>query len=438
MSLSDSRPTVRLGNPTQARREWRNGWPVVLTAFVGGATVQAQTTSLAILVKPLGELFGWSRGEVTLALSFSAFSTIVLGPFMGGLVDRIGARNVALAGAPLAALGMILIGLSGPKLMGWYAAWLFYAAVQVANGPTVWASVVTKMFRATRGLALGVALSGAGAGAMIYPRVMVSLLDHFGWRGVYIGLALLNLALLGPLAFFALPRKSQANAPPLLVSSAMAHFESGDVVNGMAVKSAVQTSTFWRLGFLVAVTGAAIASLSVHLQPLMTDHGVDPAAAASIIAVIGPSVIAGRLVGGALLDRIHARWIAMVFLALPATGCLLLIGFHGDHLHALLAAIGVGLASGVEGDMLAVMVSRYFGVRRFGAIYGLTMSLFACGYALAPPAAGMLYDRTGSYDPGLLGLSVALFVAVGVAATFGPYPDRYQLFTIRSRVRSAP
>jgi predicted MFS family arabinose efflux permease len=179
------------------------------------------------------------------------------------------------------------------------------------------------------------------------------------------------------------------------------------------------------LGFLVAVTGAAIASLSVHLQPLMTDHGLDRVTAASIIAVIGPSVIVGRLVGGVLLDRIHARWIAMVFMALPATGCLLLIDFQGNHLHALLAAIGVGLASGVEGDMLAVMVSRYFGVRRFGAIYGLTMSMFSSGYALAPPAAGLLYDRTGSYDIGLLGLSVALFVAVGVAATFGPYPDRY-------------
>jgi MFS family permease len=396
----------------------------VLTAFVGGATVAAQTTSLAILVKPLGELFAWSRGEVTLALSFSALSTIVLAPFMGGLVDRFGARSVALAGAPLSALGMILIGMSGPALMGWYAAWVFYALAQVANGPTVWASVVTKMFRVTRGLALGVALSGAGAGAMIFPRLVVLLLDHFGWRAVYIGLALVNLSILGPLTFFALPRRPQTNTPPARAPGAVV-VQSGSVIEGMAVRDAVRTSTFWRLGFLVAVTGAAIASLSVHLQPLMTDHGIDRATAASIIAAIGPSVIFGRLLGGALLDRIHARWIAMVFLALPATGCLLLIDFRGNHLHALLAAIGVGLASGVEGDMLAVMVSRYFGVRRFGAVYGLTMSMFSSGYAFAPPIAGLLYDHTGSYDLGLLGLSVALFIAVAVAATFGPYPDRY-------------
>jgi len=372
-------------------------------------------------MKPLGELFAWSRGEVSLALTFSAVSSILFGPVVGGLVDRFGARRIALTGAPLCALGMTMIGLTGPALLGWYAAWLFYSIAQVANGPMVWASVVTKMFRASRGLALGVALSGAGVGAMVFPSLIVWLLDRFGWRGVYSGLALLNLAVLGPLVFFALPRRiKKAAAAP--AASATHSAPADRLVGGMLIKEAICTTIFWRIAFLVAATGTAISAMSVHLQPLMTDNGLTRAQAVSIVAAIGPSVIVGRLIGGALLDRIHARWIAICFLTLPAIGSLMLVNFHGSYLRGLLAAISVGLASGVEGDMLAVMVSRYFGMRRFGAIYGLSMSAFSIGYALAPPAAGVLYDRMGSYNLGLIGLSITLFVAVAIAATLGPYP----------------
>jgi MFS family permease len=425
VSTAGLRPSARLAEPARARAEWRVGWPVVLTGLVGYASVSAQTQSLGVLVTPLGNLFGWSRGEVTLALTFSAVSSILLNPFMGELVDRVGARIVALVGAPLCALGMGLIGLSGPHLFSWYAAWAFYSVLQVAGSPVVWASVVSKTFRASRGMALGVTLCGAGVGTMVFPRLDVWLLDRFGWQGVYIGCALLNVALLFPLAFYFLPRTRRAKGVSFLRErpSETRMDPQTAPVQGMEVRHALRTTLFWRLGFLVVVTGAAVSALNVHLQPLMTDHGLSRAAAAAIVAEIGPAVIIGRLISGMLLDRIHARWIAMFFMALPAVGCLLLMNFHGNHPRALLATIGVGLASGAEGDLVAVMVSRYFGMRRFGTIYGLAISLYACGYALAPPAAGMLYDRMGSYDAGLIGLSVALFMAVVVAATFDPYPD---------------
>ena len=417
-STNSTTAPVRIGSRAQARAEWAAGWPVVITALAGGCSIAAQTYSLGVLMKPLGLYFGWSREQVSFALTFSALSTILIGPLVGSLADQFGTRNVARCGALLSALGMCLVALSGPSITSWYAAWLFYAVMQVANGPVVWASVVSRMFQANRGLALGVALSGAGAGAMIYPPLTVWLLGHFGWRFVYVGLAALNLAVLGPLVFVALPSRFNEVVPTSHTSAPRAAS-----LDGLPLKAALRTTLFWRIAFLVLVIGIAISSMSVHLAPLLTDHGLSAARASSVLAAIGPAVIIGRLLGGALLDRIHARWIAMVFLALSACGTLLLVGFHGNYIHAAISAITVGLASGIEGDMLAVMVARYFGMRHFGVVYGAALSTFACGYALAPPAAGFLFDRVGSYDPGLIGLGSALLLAIAVAATLGPYPD---------------
>ena len=73
--------------------------------------------------------------------------------------------------------------------------------------------------------------------------------------------------------------------------------------------------------------------------------------------------------------------------------------------------------------MLPFLVSRYFGQREYSKLFGLSMSFFGLGYAIAPPAAGFLFDRIGSYTVFLTVLAGLLVLAGLVAATFGRYPD---------------
>jgi MFS family permease len=73
--------------------------------------------------------------------------------------------------------------------------------------------------------------------------------------------------------------------------------------------------------------------------------------------------------------------------------------------------------------MLPFLVSRYFGQRAYSKVFGVSMSFFGLGYALAPPAAGFLFDRIGSYAAFLTVLSGLLIIAALVAMTFGKYPE---------------
>ena len=63
----------------------------------------------------------------------------------------------------------------------------------------------------------------------------------------------------------------------------------------------------------------------------------------------------------------------------------------------VIAIVLLGVAAGVEYDLLAYLVSRYFGVRSYARIYGALYALF--GLVQASGAAfGAVYSNTGSYD----------------------------------------
>ena len=403
--------------PGEKLREWRAGWPLILTGLAGSFCVSAHVYPLGVVMKPLAAEFGWSRAEISAGTTISAFVTLLLATFVGGALDRFGPRPVALVGTFLSAGVMMLVTFAGPAIWTWYAIWTLYALVVVMILPIVWGKAIANAFHASRGLALGIGLSGAGFAAAIYPPLTLWLMNTFGLRGVFPGLGLFTLLTLGPLVVFAFK-------PPTALASAQAVEAAGGGPGwGFTLGQAVRTSLLWRIVLIMMTIAVATSAINLHLPSLLTDRGLSAAQAVSIVAAIGPSVLAGRWLGGVLLDRFHARWIASLFFLLPAVGCALLIDVAGGYAHGLAAAMLIGVSIGVEGDLLPFLLSRYFGLRHFGAIYGLGMAAFGAGYAIGPLAAGLIFDSSGSYSSGLLVLSGCLMVAGLVALTLHAYPD---------------
>jgi len=395
-------------------REWRTHWPLVLTCLVGSTIATKQISTTGVLMKPLNEAFGWTRGQVSFTVTISSIATILFSYGVGALIQRFGPRRVALVVSPLAATAFAAVGFTGPSLWTYYAAFAIFAAVQVASGPIVWATAVTSNFRASRGLALGVAMSGVGFGQLIYPQAALWIVEHssYGWRGVFVALAAADMLLLLPLLIFAFRPIAGGRAKTAAAATNLWGASFGD---------AVRSSVYWRVALVMIVAALTVSTMLIHLLPLLTDKGMAPTTAASVVAVAGGSTLVGRWIGGFLLDRIHARWIATAFFLLPAFGCVLLSRFTGDYLQAVLVAALIGVSAGVEGDMLPFLLRCYFGPRNYARIYGLTMVFYSVGYALAPVAAGVLFDITGSYEGFLLTLSGLLILAAVVSVTLGPY-----------------
>jgi MFS family permease len=346
-----------------------------------------------------------------------AITGLALCPLVGRVIDRFGARWIALLGIPLFALAIGTVGLAGPSIWSWYAAWGFLLLVFPMICPIVWTSAIVARFKRVRGTALGIMFCGSGVASTAGPLIAVAALEHFGWRGVYFTLGALALALMFPLAFF-LFRDVRRAAP-----DAEGRNEEPEAPRDLELKRVIRTAQFWKLAIPLGVASAVASGLGVHLQPTFTDAGLAMTEAAAMMAIIGPARIAGRLMVGYLLDIVPGPSLAAVTLALPAVSMALLLHYDGSLVTGLIAAAALGIAHGAENDLMAYLTSRYFGVKNYGSIFGALYSVTLLGFGAGPMIFGVAFDITGSYRTLMMVIIPLVLVTSIVIASLGRYPQ---------------
>lgn len=401
-----------------AAAEWRRGWTIVLAAFFGVGLAAVESRILGVMMKPLTETFGWSRSQISLAPLLLSGGTLVVSPLVGSIVDRFGARTVALCGVPLFSGLLALLALSQGNLALFYALFALTALVGPAVGPIVWSLGVAGAFRASRGAALGVAMSGIAAFGTLTPLVTLEAYRRFGIDLFWVAMGLYCLVLAFPLAllFFRAP-----SSRPARLRGTSAGTNEAD---GTPFAQALRSSRFWRMTLGVGIAAAVCGMFSVHFVAMLTDRAMSPGQAALMFGAMGPATMAGRLLGGYLLDRIFAPFVAAGTLVLPLAACLIMLTVPvATPALAIPVALFVGFALGTEGDTVAYLASRYFGLRHYGKIYGMMFGLYGLGFGAGSFIGGAAYDATGSYDAAF-GLFAGLLVAaIILLATLGPYPS---------------
>jgi MFS family permease len=394
-------------------RIWRDeistGWLVLLTSLVGigaGAT-SLLFYSVGVFFEPLQREFGWSRGQIAGAMIYLTVGLVISGPVAGWLIDRFGARVVALVSIPLLALilaGFASLGNSLPALSA-----LFFAAGSLGAGttPIVYTRIVNGNFYASRGLALGIVLAGTGIAALVLPPALVAVIGPRGWRSGFMLLAIVAVAV-WPIVLFGF--RGVEGATP----------RQDKVLDGAGRVDAITSLTFWTISAGFVAVATAVSGMVVHMVPLLRDAGLALPRAAGIASVIGIGVILGRVLIGWAVDRIFAPYIAcLVFLA-TACGCVLLN--LGGAQAAPVAAFLVGFALGAEIDLIAYLTARYFGLRNYGFIYGLAYSLFSVGAAAGPVIMGRMFDSNGNYRIALWTMTACLVFGAAATITLPQFP----------------
>jgi cyanate permease len=158
----------------------------------------------------------------------------------------------------------------------------------------------------------------------------------------------------------------------------------------------------------------------IHLVPMLTDRGLSAQEAALGASLLGGGILLGRVATGYLLDRFFASSVAVCFFGATTLGVILLWSGAAGNL-AFQAAVLVGLGQGAELDLIPYLVSRYFGLRAFGEIYGYAFAVFTLGGVVGPLLMGMGFDATGSYQLVLGVFAIATLTAAGLMTRLGPY-----------------
>lgn len=396
------------------RLKFTNPWWVVVGAvtglFVCNGPVLAFT--FGVFLKPIMADTGWTRGEASFALSFGGIFSAMAVPVLGSMMDRWTIRRVALPGIVIYAFCMSLLGLSPNSLWVFTALFALAETASAIQTPVGYAKAISAWFDRRRGMALGMAMAGVGLGGFVIPQLALRLIGRFGWRGAYVCLAVLTLAI----AFPAVALWIREPRPGEGEHHAGAH---AALRPGLTPREAALTLRFWIVAAAFFLVAVAVNGSVAHIVPLLTDRGVAPARAAATLGVFGLSTLAGRLLAGWLVDRVFAPYVASCFFLAPILGFVLLATATGALPAAGVVLMGLGL--GTEIDMIAFLTTRYFGQRAFGQLYGYFFMVFGFGSSLGRFLGGFVYDVAGSYTPALIGAAVSLVIAVVLINRLGPY-----------------
>jgi sugar phosphate permease len=393
------------------------GWWVVVS-MMPAALIQsgAMFYSFGIFYDPFLKEFGWSRSEVSLALSIYLLTYALSSPVVGRLTDRFGPRRLIGTGAVVGGLAFMLLGRT-TALWQIYALYFIQGLAFSGCGLIPVNTALVNWFRLKRGTAMGIAMTGISLGAIIITPLGSMILTNHGWRAAYLFLGFLTWGLvLPPVLFVMKDRPEQMGLFPdgrTPETGASHDFRNSSTPGPSAISDismtpgqALRSIHFWMISLSYLIIHIAFCSILTHEIVFLTDKGISVAVAAAGLGLTGGAGGAGKLFFGYFSDKSSPRIIAPLCAALQAIGMVFLLFTHSNTM-VWVSAVIFGFCMGGHAAVIPLVVGYVFGVGSFGAIYGGISMGASIGTAMAPLLAGFAYETLGNYTILFLGCIIA-------------------------------
>ena len=414
------------GSPvSKARGVFYGWWMVAISGFIMVITAVPVFQATAVWAVALESQFGWSRTQLGLALSFTRIEGSLTGPIAGYLVDRMGTRFMVFTGLMILTAGFFLFS----RVENLWMFYLAYFIMSVGQGQAGWLTVMTLLnhwFVRRRGLAMGLAMMGMGAGALVLVPLIAWLIDpdadRLGWRHTAEILAVIALA-----SAMILP-KLVRNKPedigsypdgerPVAAAAAAAGEVAGQPKEELelTIGQALRTQAFWCISFGHGFGSMAVLAIMSHLGLLLQDVGYGVQTTAWVITVQTSVAIVFQFLGGWIGDRIPKNVALFIFTGIQGIGVVFLT-LGSNLVYFYLFAVMFGIGFGGRTPLTTAIRGDYFGRASFGKILGISTVPMNILLLIAAPLAGFMRDELGDYKmafllmAGLNSLGAVLFL----------------------------
>lgn len=381
--------------------ELRQNWRPLLAATIGmGSGMSLVGVITSTIVPSLIADVGWSKSDFAAVGSLALLMSFVF-PFIGRLTDVIGVRWTALIGQIVLPLVYLAYSMMDGLLSVYIAIFAVQSIICVTTTSTVYTRLPVQYVKHARGMALAIVASGpALAGIAIAP-----LLNHYveteGWRAAYQAVAIFT-AVAGLATFLLIPSDSAGRAAAKAAPKRRAREDYPAIF---------RTPAFWILLLAMLLCNLPQTILLVQLKMLLLANHVTGEGAAIMLSAGSVGMLAGRFVTGYALDRFESNMVSFVSLGLPSIGLFLIASSFDAPALLTFAVFCLGFAFGAEGDIVAFLVARQFGV----AIYSSTLGLLTAAMSFSTAAGALLL----SYTMRLTGGFETYLVIVGTAVLIG-------------------
>jgi len=397
-------------------------WLIISTGLITSIAHVLYQMGASVMFKPIAADLGLDRTATSMATSIGTLVVAVAFALTGWGAARYGPRWITFAGFCISGAGLLLMTQINSALT-YYLAW----GVIMCTGNSMAFSIsidtmITNWFVRKRGLAFSVRWGIGSLAGMAFLPVIAALVENTGWRntcliwGIFILVCAPFMLMLvkqhRPEYYGMLPDGAKANeedSRDLLASGA--RYAAGVQEVEFTFKEALKTSSFWliTLGWMVMM--AVYSGVQLHIVPFLTDRGIDPLAASSMMALSVFFTLPSRILGSLLADKVkkeRLKYMLAGSLAMLGGGLAVFIIYPGIvSIYILLALYGLGFGAYAPLDTL--IRGRYYGRKAYGSIQGVSMLFAAPVSFLAPVFSGWVFDTQGAYDTAFI-----VYAAMGI------------------------
>jgi len=385
------------------------GWWILAASFVivfiySGVGYYA----FQFIWEAIKDQYQWSQATLTASFTI-VYATIALSaPFTGRLIDHLGPRKTIAIGAFVVGIGFCLLSQTTTQ---WYF-WLCHILIGIgmaASGFMPTSTAISNWFSKRRGFVLGLTMTGIGAGGFaIAPLLQNVLLPKLGWSNTYFVLAAIIWIGVIPLALLVMRDKPQdmglfpdgaASAEEVVLPKSS---ETGH--DSWTRSRAIKTAAFWIIAIAFGLQSigntGTVQNQTRHLITVFPDKtSFVRKQLGTILGTVAIGSTAGKLIFGWLADRIGPKLTSMICIAcsLVAVGLLLNITETSSTAIVWIYSIFIGLSMGGWASNTPMLISNYFGLKYYGAIYGAANLFIMMGTAFGPLIAGAIYDAVSTF-----------------------------------------
>ena len=366
-----------------------NPWIVVWLCFATLAIVMSARQSVSIMTDEWARTLHWSKTFIGSGQSVALIVIALFSPVAGNFADRLGARVLLTAGLLLVTLGLLLFAAfpaAGLYILGYgIIAGLGFSA---ASSHLV-STAIAKLFDANRGLATGIAGSGATAGQFVTVPLLTLALSSFSWRWSIIAAAL-ACAVLAIVIWLALKPSAEDRAREKEV---IAREPLRD-----RLKFLLTSPTFHILYWSFFICGiTTTGAIETHFLPYAAFCGFPPVPASGIYGLTMAINLGGMFLSGYLTDRVNRPLLLGTIYLVRALSFIVLMFVGTSYEMMMIFAIIYGIFDYSTVPPTASLVASHLGIKIMGLAMGLIFGGHALGGALGAFLGGYLFDLFARY-----------------------------------------
>lgn len=413
---------MRAAQPPVTARSLHPAWIAAGITFLTLVATAGFRSAPSVLIVPLEAAFGWSRAQISLAVSVNVLLYGFTAPFAAALMERFGIRRVVMT-----ALTVIGSGAAATVFMTepWHLVLLWGVVVGVGTGSMALvfaASVVNRWFVQRRGLVMGLLTAATASGQLVFLPGLSMLAMNVGWRSVSVTVAAGAFVMVPVIWLFLRERPADAGRLPYGAAPDWQPPVRSEVNAArlalQTLRDAAKVRDFWYVAGSFFVCGLSTSGLiGTHFIPAAHDHGMAEVQAAGLLALVGVFDVVGTIFSGWLTDRYDARRLLFFYYLLRGISLFLLpwVLFSTVQPSTLVFVVFYGLDWVATVPPTVLLCRRILGPGHATVVYGWVFAAHQVGGSIAALGAALLRVQFGDYalafyTSGLLCVVTAYFV----------------------------